>query len=312
LTLEGDRLYLTLGSKWENNPYTNDEFSPSVRVLWTPNPKDSIWAAVSKAERTPPEAAGSLNIYFGGIPPTFDPNGPYYFGLVPNPQLKSETLVAYELGYRTTPTQETSLDLSLYYNHYDNLISINDIGDYNPDGLPGFPPGPGLGIDGPTTPLGGTYMQVLQLQNTGSGAVYGAELSFKWDPQDNLHFAASYTYEDFDQQLKDSLNRELGAAPPHNLANGRVSWSPLKELELNTALYFTDTTTIYDPDPNQTSQTNSYFRWDLGARWKATENLEVSAWALDLEGAHTETLLSYGILPTQVTPTLYGQLALRY
>jgi iron complex outermembrane receptor protein len=226
--------------------------------------------------------------------------------------LKSETLVAYELGYRTTPTQETSVDVSAYYNHYDNLIAINDIGDYNPDGIPGFPAGPGLGITGPPSPIGATYMQVLQLQNTGGGDVYGIEVSAKWDPMDNLHFAGSYTYEDYDQQLKNSLNRELGAAPPHNLANGRVSWDPVKDLELNTSLYFTDTTIIYDPDPNQASQTNSYIRWDLGAKWKATDNLELAVWGLDLEGAHTETLLSYGILPTQVVPTLYGQLTFRY
>ncbi len=311
LTLEEDRLYLTAGTKLENNPNTGFEWSPSGRLLFTPDSNNSLWAAVSRAERTPPQAAGSLYIFFNGFqsPVPGDPNSPYYFSLVPNTQLKSENLVAYELGYRVTPLRETQVDLSAFYNHYDNLIAINDIGDYNPLGIPGFPGPP---VPGPTTPLGGTYMQMLQLQNVGSGDIYGVELSVKWDPYPNLHFAGSYTYDDYDQSLLNALNRELGAAPPHNLANARVSWAFIPELELDTALYYTDSTPIVDPDPNQVSNTLSYTRWDLGARWKPTENLEVSAWAMDLEGAHTETLLSYGILPAQVVPTFYGQLALKY
>ena len=48
-----DRLTLTIGAKFEHFDDTGAEFSPSVRLLWTPSEAWSLWAAASKAERTP-------------------------------------------------------------------------------------------------------------------------------------------------------------------------------------------------------------------------------------------------------------------
>jgi iron complex outermembrane recepter protein len=46
-------LYLTLGSKLEHNDYTGYEVEPSARLQWNLDPKSLIWAAVSRAVRTP-------------------------------------------------------------------------------------------------------------------------------------------------------------------------------------------------------------------------------------------------------------------
>ena len=56
ITLREDLLYLTVGSKFEHNDYTAFEYQPTGRLLWTPDPRHSIWAAISRAVRTPSRA----------------------------------------------------------------------------------------------------------------------------------------------------------------------------------------------------------------------------------------------------------------
>jgi iron complex outermembrane recepter protein len=46
-------LHLTIGSKFEHNDFTGFEVEPSVRLAWTPTEKQTVWAAVSRAVRTP-------------------------------------------------------------------------------------------------------------------------------------------------------------------------------------------------------------------------------------------------------------------
>ena len=44
---------LTLGTKVEHNDYTGFEVQPSGRLQWNVTPKQTLWAAVSRAVRTP-------------------------------------------------------------------------------------------------------------------------------------------------------------------------------------------------------------------------------------------------------------------
>ena len=51
--LAPDKLRLIAGSKFEHNPYTGFEYQPQVRAVWTPNKQNTLWAAASRAVRTP-------------------------------------------------------------------------------------------------------------------------------------------------------------------------------------------------------------------------------------------------------------------
>src|SRR5690606_12152769 len=53
IALKEDRLYLTLGSKFEHNDFSGFEYQPSARILYLPSERQSVWAAVSRAVRTP-------------------------------------------------------------------------------------------------------------------------------------------------------------------------------------------------------------------------------------------------------------------
>ena len=48
ISLVRDRLRLTIGSKFEHNDYTGFEIQPSGRLLWTPHPRHSAWASISR------------------------------------------------------------------------------------------------------------------------------------------------------------------------------------------------------------------------------------------------------------------------
>lgn len=64
-----DRLWLTLGSKFEQNNYSDFEMQPSARLLWTPHPEHTLWAAVSRAVRTPSRNEHDATILGNVIPP---------------------------------------------------------------------------------------------------------------------------------------------------------------------------------------------------------------------------------------------------
>lgn len=304
ITLVQDLLYVTGGLKAENNPYTGWEWQPSGRILFTPDPRNTLWGAVSRAVRIPSQALETGDIYirglpagYGGLPTTVTD----FVALVPNASLQSEILNAYEFGYRTNLTKEISADLAGFYNQYSQLVT--------------FPEVSGSFV----SPAGGTIWDVFgnvneyQAKNTGTGAIYGCEASAKWDPVKTFSLALAYTYQGYDQNMINSSNAELGAPPPHNILSARASWETLPGWRLNGAYYWVDTTYQYDSNINPgIPPVAAYSRLDFGTTLKLDEQLSMGLWAMDLEGAHTETIQTLGVLSTQVVPRLYGQLTVQY
>lgn len=76
---------LALGLKLESNSYTGIEYMPDARLSWQMTPAAVLWTAVSRAVRTP--SRFDRDLYSTGI-------------LAVGPAFQSETLIAYEAGYR--------------------------------------------------------------------------------------------------------------------------------------------------------------------------------------------------------------------
>lgn len=117
IALLPEYLNLTLGTKIEHNDYTGFEFQPSVRLAWRLQERQTLWAAVSRAVRTPSRVDREL--YVPSSPPFVVLNGGSGF--------QSEKLVAYELGYRAQAYERLTVALSTFYNDYDDLRSIERI-----------------------------------------------------------------------------------------------------------------------------------------------------------------------------------------
>lgn len=100
-----DNLSLTLGVKLEDHTFTDLEYMPNARLAWQPSDNTLVWAAVSRAVRTPSRIDFELQSPGFVIPGGF----------------VSEELLAYELGYRIQPTSNSNLSATIYYHEYDNL-----------------------------------------------------------------------------------------------------------------------------------------------------------------------------------------------
>ena len=104
---------LTVGSKLEHNRWTGFEVQPSVHLAWTPSEQRTLWAAVSRAVRTPTRYDEDIVFYAAGFPI-----------LEGSSAFDSEELLAYEVGYRAQPRAGLLVDVATFYNVYDRLRSF--------------------------------------------------------------------------------------------------------------------------------------------------------------------------------------------
>ena len=136
ITLSEDLLFLTLGSKFSHNDYTQFEMQPSVRLLLTPNDQLSIWGAVSRAVRTPNRieregtVMGGFGVDFDGPGPM--PPAPVPFSLNPNPNQQAGEVLAYEFGIRGQPSESFYWDVTAFYNDYTDLNNVITVSPFPP------------------------------------------------------------------------------------------------------------------------------------------------------------------------------------
>ena len=116
-----DRLKFILGSKFEYNIFTHFEMEPNARLSYELNDTNFLWAAASRAIRTPSrfEEDGVYNLHDAAAFPTLA--GLQISG---NDNLKSEKMLGYEIGYRNKPTENSLVDLSTFYDQYSDLATL--------------------------------------------------------------------------------------------------------------------------------------------------------------------------------------------
>jgi len=119
IDLVPDRFTLTLGTKVERNNYSGFELQPGARALWMPRPHQSVWAAVSRAVRTPSRVERDLDVTF-----SLDPTRPLFGRLVGDQGFIPERVLAYEAGYRLQLRERAFVDLALFHNEYTRLLSL--------------------------------------------------------------------------------------------------------------------------------------------------------------------------------------------
>ena len=234
-------LRLMLGSKFEHNDYTGFEYQPNIRLLWIPNDRHSIWGAISRAVRTPSRT--DVDVTF-----QLPIQNQHLVGLA-NKNFQSETLLAYELGYRLKLNSNFLLDTTIFSHYYKKLrlIEIN----FTPTKI------------------------FLKNTNKMSGKISGLEMVASWQIFDTWKLIATYSYLDLDLQYPNSINffGEDGNNP-YNQANLRSLLTLPHNIELDTALYYVDKV------PNQKAA--SYTRFDVRFGWKPRKDLELSLGARNL------------------------------
>jgi iron complex outermembrane receptor protein len=100
------------GVKIERNDYTGIEWQPSARLRWMPSQRQNVWVAASRAVRMPTRFDTDVRVFQAG---RLVASG--------NPDFRSESVIAFEGGYRVRPHPLVAFDLTAFHNRYDNLRS---------------------------------------------------------------------------------------------------------------------------------------------------------------------------------------------
>ena len=108
-----EQLSLVAGVKVERSTFTGWQLLPNLRLAWQPNERHMLWAAVSRAVRTPSRIDRQLQ----ALPL-----------LAPAPGFDSEKLTAFEIGYRGEPAKDVTLSVSAFANRYDDIRSTEATG----------------------------------------------------------------------------------------------------------------------------------------------------------------------------------------
>jgi iron complex outermembrane receptor protein len=175
-----NKLALTVGSKFEHNSFTGLEIQPSLRALWTPSVNHSLWAAVSRAVRTPSRGEREGQVWLGVIPPRTGENVsdfPIKLLYKGSDSFNSEKLIAYEAGYRSRATKNLTFDIAAYFNDYHDLIS-------------GRPLAPIIIVNGASLDI----TQPVEPYNYRKKTAYGAEAVIDWQPKKQMRLKGCYSF----------------------------------------------------------------------------------------------------------------------
>ena len=288
-----NKLYLTLGSKFEINDLTGFEYQPNARLSYYPSRDQTLWAAVSRAVRTPTRGEDNIEIKAG--PNIIANQGSNIY--------KAEDVIAYEVGYRIKPSKQSSIDVATFYNNYNNLRTFENI-----NGSP-------------------------TASNKGYGETYGFEINGKWQVFDAWRLEASYDLlkvklhlnKDSNESLTafnaDPLERSEGYSPK-NQFRIRSLLNLTTKIEFDNMLFYVDSLSksgsAYHTDPatgvtSYGTGIKPYTRWDTRIGYLVSHNLDISLGVQNiLKSQHQEFQKGLFSNTTQVGRTYYIKAVLQF
>ena len=291
IALIPDYLRLTLGSKFEHGEYTGFEIQPNARLLWQIDDRQTLWGAVARAVRTPSRAEVD-GIFPSQVLPSSSSspdalNG--IFSLFGSEDMKSELLLAMEIGYRLQPTEFLSFDLTAFHNQYDRLLSV-ELGTPTVESIPV----PYLSIP-------------IVASNKRNGDTYGLELEVEVQAREGWRLHGTYTFLemrlDLDADSRDTTGDAAeGEVPQHQFSLGSAL-DLSHDLELDCRFRYVDELPNLGVD--------SYVSLDVRLGWQPIEGVGFALVGQNLLDSHR---LEYSpefvdTLPTETQRGLYGRIS---
>lgn len=242
------------GIKFGYNDYTDFEYQPALKFLWTPVPNITGWASVARAVRAPARLDDDVRAVSPG--PVAADGTPTAFALIGNKDFESEDLLAYEVGARTTISDDLFFDVAAFYFRYNDMISAEPL-----------PPQVLQDVSGDSY-----LLQPLLLSNAVNGESYGLEVVGEWKITSWSKLVGAYWFAvlDFwaDPDSLDTLSQALDRRTPQNQAHLRASFDLTEELQFDTLLYYVDSV------PSRAI--GSYVRTDVRLAWRPLQSWEFS------------------------------------
>jgi iron complex outermembrane recepter protein len=278
---------VTGGTKLEHNDYTGFEYEPSIRAQWNVTDNQMIWAAVSRSVRMPSRYDRDL----------FEPSPNYFEYLgTSNSIFRSETVIAYELGYRARLGSQVSGSLTGFFNDYSHLRSLS----YNP-----------------------TTVVPFYWSNNDKAQTWGFELSMDYQVFDWWRLHAGYDFLHENIYVGQSQVSIPGFPPQADIEDGHGDTAdPQNQVFLRSSMDL-PCHIEFDADGRwiDSAQFNngaalatvpSYF--ELGARvgWHITKNIEASVVGQNLLHAQHAEAGFPGPTQEQIVRSVYGQIAFNF
>lgn len=183
-----ETLTSTLGVKVEHFSLNNStELQPQARLLYKPSNNQQFWLGAARAVVTPSFVATKTDGYFLSsvcLNADCQDNRPALVYTAANEDLDTESVVTLDLGHRYFVSDSLTIDSTIFYSHYDNLLMESDS-----QWLCIY----GQCMDGTQLPseiftLVQTYSDNLKLEN------YGFETAVSWYPLPSFTINTSYSY----------------------------------------------------------------------------------------------------------------------
>ncbi|MGH8231742.1 MAG: TonB-dependent receptor plug domain-containing protein, partial [Steroidobacteraceae bacterium] len=227
-------LKLTLGLKFEDDPYSGTTPLPSARLSWKITDGTMLWSAVSRAIRSPTPFDRDVREYLGG-----------QLFLEGGPDFKPEKLTAYELGYRSQLGRALSISVSTFYNVYDDLRSLE---------------------------ISPVTLLPLQWGNEMKGDTFGVELWGNYQLLDwwRLAFGFNQQYENLSFQPGSSqlLGIEQAGDDPGHQASLRSSMTLAPGWTVDADLRYVGS--LPEPAVPAYEELNLHVGWQISPQWQAS------------------------------------------
>lgn len=286
LTLIDDKLWLTVGSKFEHNDYSGFEGQPSAKIMWAPHNQHRLWAGVSRAVRTPSRADQDASGTVSVTPPQAPFVPPIVANLRSNPGFGSEEVITYEMGYRTTFLKSVSFDVTGFYNDY------RDVRQSVPAGTPTF---------------NGAFLEVpVTLSNSLQGKTYGIEVASVWQMLDWWRWDVNYSW--LRTEFDSSIGGQMAGISPEQRVSVRGALSPRDDIDLDFWFRYVDSNlaVVAFGDGN----IKPYVTLDLRMAWRPFKELELSLVGQNLLAQkHLEYIQEVNTSPTAIDRGMYGKIS---
>lgn len=281
-----EKLRFVLGMRVEHNDYTGLEFEPTLRLSWLVNEKHTLWGAVSRAVRVP--ARGEIDIF---LPAMAGPG--FVAGLNGSPDLDSENLVAYEVGYRYVPSTRFTLEATAFANRYDDLRTLELRAPYLRvwDGWP-------------------VWAIPVQPFNNMEALAVGGSVAIDYQPRPWWSIRASYAYLNVDLDLNaktiDFISSEFAGDSPRNQITLWNSFDIGKRVTLDVLTQYVDDLSTLDVE--------SYVNANIRLGWRPREDLELAITASHLlDPSRLEYRASLlDTLPSEIQRGVYAEISWKF
>ncbi|MCB1583042.1 MAG: TonB-dependent hemoglobin/transferrin/lactoferrin family receptor [Xanthomonadales bacterium] len=225
---------------------TESDFSPKLGLMYDISDDLNVYAQYVRGFRAPPY--DDVNIGFN--------LALFNYSAIPNPDLRSETSDGFEVGMRYSGTSH-QMQFNVFHNDYNDLIVSRDLVSRDPN----------------------TGALIFQSRNVQDATIYGAELDYQWQINDQWSTAWALAWTRGEDNRTDKPLNHI--SPPK--ATGRLQWNSTDDRwQANLYGIFSRAQTRVDDDDDELFKTPGFSTFDLTVGYHINDNSHLQAGVFNL------------------------------